>query len=32
MRKNFLIFGQPAIAQPEMDEVMDSMRKVRFGL
>ena len=30
-RENFLIFGQPLIEQPEIDEVVDSMKKAWLG-
>ncbi|MCJ7581981.1 MAG: DegT/DnrJ/EryC1/StrS family aminotransferase [Candidatus Aminicenantes bacterium] len=31
MRKNFLIFGNPAIEQPEIDEVVDSLKSGWLG-
>ena len=31
MRDSFLVFGQPCIEQPEMDEVLDCMRKAWLG-
>ena len=31
MRKNFLVFGAPLIEQPEIDEVVDSMRSGWLG-
>ena len=31
IRKSFLVFGQPLIAQAEMDEVLDSMRSAWLG-
>lgn len=31
MRDTFLVFAQPLIEQPEMDEVLDSMRKAWIG-
>src|SRR4029453_12580844 len=31
MRSEFLIFGQPQILQPEIDEVIDSMRREWLG-
>lgn len=31
MRDNFLIFGQPLIEQPEIDEVVDSLHKAWLG-
>lgn len=31
MRDSFLVFAQPLIEQPEMDEVLDSMRKAWLG-
>ena len=31
MRDNFLVFGQPSIEQPEMDEVLDCLRTAWLG-
>lgn len=31
MRKDFLVFGQPAIGEEEIDEVVDSLRKAWLG-
>ena len=31
MRKNFLVFGQPKIEQPEIDEVIDSLKSGWLG-
>ena len=31
IRKDFLIFGQPLIEQPEIDEVIDSLKKAWLG-
>lgn len=31
MRSEFLVFGQPPIEQPEIDEVVDSLRKAWLG-
>ena len=30
-RSEFLIFGQPLIEQPEIDEVVDSLKKAWLG-
>ena len=31
MRKNFLVFGSPLIEQPEIDEVVDSLKSGWLG-